>query len=857
MPLSAGDKLGPYEILAPIGAGGMGEVWKARDTRLDRIVALKTSSQKFSERFDREARAIAALNHPNICQIYDVGPDYIVMEYVEGARIKGPMPLDLALRAAIQLAAALDAAHRKAITHRDLKPDNILTTKSGVKVLDFGLAKFEPLKHPRGDETETRAITQEGSIVGTLEYMAPEQLQGKPADPRSDIFSFGCVFYEILTGKRAFRGDNQATLIAAILDRDPEPIALHQPSISPGLERVVKTCLAKDPDDRWQHSSDLKKELEWVLESSSSTIGAAAPAHSRRNIFAGGLLIGVLAAMLAAFALFYSRTVKAPTPAVRFEVPLPEGTYWGPNDFPAISPDGSLIMFAATRRDGSRSLWLRPMSSLSAQPIPGTQTTAISTGLVGAWSPDGRAIAHVHDFKLLKIDISGGAAQALGAVPVRGVPTWSSSGTILFTSNDAPFRLYQAPAAGGDAKLVMAPGLSQNCPSFLPDGRHFLYLVYSGESGLYIGSLDSKEGKRLTGGSSGVFAAPGWLLNVRGSTLVAQSFDPDKQTLSGGPIPIAEQVAIVGPNGGGFSISRNGVLAYRTATPPVPADLVWYDRQGNRVASVGKPALYTNPALSADGKRLAVSRGLGPINREIWVENLAMGTSSRFTFSQADDINPIWSPDGSKIAFSSNRKGNYDIYWKAASGAGADQLLVESTERKAVEDWSPDGKLLLFNTGTREVDALPMTGERKPYPVLKATFRQYDARLSPDGHWIAYVSEESGRAEIFVQTFPPTGGKWQISASGGMEPTWRGDGKELYFLNETKFMAADVSVNGSSIEAGAPKPLFDAPIDRATNRRNHYVAAADGQRFLFIATAKAIDTTPFVVVQNWQPALNR
>jgi serine/threonine protein kinase len=411
MAISVGDTLGPYEILAPIGAGGMGEVWKARDTRLDRIVAIKTSSKHFSERFEREARAIAALNHPNICQIYDVGPDYLVMEYVEGPQITGPLPLALALKAAIQLASALEAAHRKSITHRDLKPANILTTKSGVKVLDFGLAKFELMKDAHGDETKTRALTQEGTIVGTLQYMAPEQLQGKPTDARSDIFSFGCVLYEILTGKRAFLAENQATLTAAIMDREPEPVAVHQPMIPPVLERVVKKCLAKDPDDRWQTASDLKSELQWVLDSGSE---AAMPApvveHRRRHARLGWILAAVSTVLLAGFAIYHFRT--APAATSRFEVALPEGASWGNFDYPVVSPDGSRILFSATSRYATRSLWIRPIDSVSAQPLPGTEASALYPG---AWSPDGRSIAYVADGKLCRLEMAGGSPQILSS----------------------------------------------------------------------------------------------------------------------------------------------------------------------------------------------------------------------------------------------------------------------------------------------------------------------------------------------------------------------------------------------------------------------------------------------------------
>jgi Tol biopolymer transport system component len=440
------------------------------------------------------------------------------------------------------------------------------------------------------------------------------------------------------------------------------------------------------------------------------------------------------------------------------------------------------------------------------------------------------------------------------------MPAWGPSGVILFTGGESPYPLYQIPASGGEAKKVAGSGYAQFFPSFLPGGRSFLYCTPGGglgyDASLYAAALDSKQVKRLVTGSSGVFVQPGWLLYVRGSTLVAQSFDPDKQALSGDPIQIADQVAAVALiNAGGFSVSQN-VLAYRRAPPPQPSDLTWYDRQGKRLGTVGEPAVYTNPALSPDGKRLAVGR-LDPAtnNRNIWVLDLVRGVSSRLTFDKADDTNPVWSPDGSRIAFSSSRKENRNIYWKAASGAGADEPLLEAAESKSVEDWSADGKLLLFNINTSEIDALPLSGDRKPYPVLKAPFTQAHASLSPDGHWIAYVSQESGRMEVFVQDFPPAGGKWQISNSGGTEPSWRHDGKELYYLNGTKLEAVDVNTAGSSFEAGFPKDLFDVPVVNDLNRRNRYVATPDGRRFLFVTSPKTIDAAPFLVVQNWQTLL--
>jgi len=859
MPVSTGDKLGPYEILAPIGAGGMGEVYRARDTRLERVVAIKVSRTEFSDRFEREARAISSLNHPHICQLYDVGPNYLVMEYLEGTPLKGPLPVDQALKYAAQICDALDAAHKKNIIHRDLKPTNILITKQGIKLLDFGLAKVGPVV--RADEgTMTMALTGKGQILGTLLYMSPEQVNGQEADSRSDIFSFGLVLYEMLTGKQAFAASTPASLIAAILERPAPSVA----EVAPGtLDRVLKRCLEKDPENRWQSARDLKAELEWMLESG---LNAAPPAleQRRRTARLGWLLAGVFAALLAAaaFGLVHGRTAAAPAAAIRFEVPLPEGTSWTPAGFPAVSPDGSRILFSAVKRDGTISLWIRPMDSVNAQAIPGTESELLSGA---GWSPDGRSIVYAAEGKLRRLEIDGGSPRILGSA--TSVPAWSAAGVILFTGGEAPFRLYQIPASGGEAKVATSSANPQFDPSFLPDGRRFLYFVPGGGTGgglfvsgapvgLYAGSLDSKEVERLTDGSSGVFAPPNWLLYVRGSTLVAQSFDPAKHSLSGDPFPIAERVRVNGGHGG-FSVSQNGVLAYRRALPPSPDELIWYDRQGKRLGTVGEPASYSNPALSPDGKRLAIGRIDPATNtRDIWVLDLTRGVSSRYTFDKADDTNPVWSPDGSRIAFSSDRKGARDIYWKAAGGAGADEpVLATAGEAKSVEDWSADGKLLLFNVGTRAIFALPLSGDRKPYPVLKASFAQSQGRLSPDGHWIAYVSAESGRQEVFVQNFPPAGGKWQISTGGGSEPSWRRDGKELYFMNDTKLEAVDVKEAGSSLEAGIPKELFDAPVDAGAARRNHYVATADGQRFLFVTATKSTDAAPFIVVQNWQAAL--
>ena len=849
MSLKPGTRLGPYEILAPIGAGGMGEVWKARDTRLDRTVAIKKSAAQFSERFEREAHAVAALNHPHICTLYDVGPDYLVMEYIEGAPLKGPLPLEEALRLAVQIADALGAAHRKGIVHRDLKPGNILVTKAGVKLLDFGLAKTQPVSAPgEVGQTLTTPLTGEGAIVGTPQYMAPEQVEGKPVDARTDIFAFGSVLYEMVTGRRAFLGKTPASMIAAILAAEPPPLTSLQPLAPPALERVVKTCLAKDPEERWQSARDLKLALLSVSE-------VGLPSSAKRN-WIGWLLAGVffLATVLVT-ALALLRQPPSAQP-VRFPILPPEKVTVRAPQGPVVSPDGERLVFAGTRADGQTMLWVRALNSVHVQSIPGTEGA-----LFPFWSPDSRSIAFSATGRLKRVEPAGGMPQTLCAAGSGAAGSWNREGVILFGGSGLPIQ--RVSVGGGEPQPVTmldtAHGENSHyCPYFLPDQRRFLY--FASNYVLRVGSLDGRVQATLpVKASPFAYAPPGYLLYPSDGSILARRFDLGRLQLTGEPVLVAEQVAqILGYPWFPFSVSENGVLAWLTSTSGNLAQLTWFDATGRRLETVGEPADYSNPALSPDEKKLAVGiREPVTGTRDIWIFDLARGSRTRFTFDTADDMNPTWSPDGSLIAWSSNRKGARDLYVKSASGTGEDQLLVESGADKSAEHWSADGRFLFYNQASAALHALPMTtgSERKPLALLSGKFGTTQARLSPNGKFLAYRSNESGRAEIYVQSFPPAGGKWQVSTSGGTDPWWSQDGKQLFYLSGERLTAVPVKTEGAQFEAGLPRFLFEVRLPAIL--RNRYVVSANGQRFLVNALVDQPQQGPMTVLVNWPAALKR
>ncbi len=893
MTLAPGSRLGPYEILSAVGAGGMGEVYKAKDTRLDRTVAVKvlpphlSENAEFRQRFEREARTISSLSHPHICALHDIGSqdgvEYLVMEYLEGETLadrlasRGALPLEQVLRYGVEIADALDKAHRQGIVHRDLKPGNVMITKSGVKLLDFGLAKAMEANRSQSGLTSSPtvaggpALTREGTILGTFQYMAPEQLEGKETDARTDIFALGCVLYEMVTGRKAFSGASQASLVSAIMKEEPAPISEVQPTSPPALDRIVKTCLAKDPDDRWQSASDLKRELRWIGEGSQA--GTVAPVVGRRpgrERLAWGLMaLAFLAGLAAVVAAMRSADrAAALSRPVRTSIVLPDQTAVRGL---AISPDGRRVVVVARDSSGKNLLWIRPLDSLSVQALPGTENPSFPF-----WSPDSRFIGFFADGKLKKIDASGGPAETLCDAPVNRGGAWGREGVIVFSPvSDGP--LYRVSASGGPpAPLTRFDPVrgetSHRWPFFLPDGRRFLYVVASfggrrEKTGIYVGSLDSKEETFLASANSRVaYAPPGYLLFARDRNLLAQPFDAKETRILGDPLPVAGQVQFFPQNYNTlFTVSENGVLLYQPRSAAGVAQLVWFTRSGAPIVPLGAPGDQANPRISPDGKRVGLDiNDPSTGNNDVWIYESSGGIPTRLTSDPGFDNGPIWSPDGSRVSFMSLRKGKADLFQKSSRGAGSEEALYVSDRSKYPTDWSPDGRLILYrgfdeNTNL-ELWTVPVSGDRKPTPFLKAAFGVDHGQFSPDGRWVAYASNESGRWEIYVAPFPEPGGNWKVSSAGGSEPRWRRDGKELYYIApDGKLMAVDVKVGSSAFEAGAARSLFQ------TRRREHIAAAdlfsydvsADGQRFLVNTDVGEVTSSPLTVVLNWTAELKR
>ena len=876
MALAAGSKLGPYEILAPLGAGGMGEVYRARDPRLGRDVAIKVLPERVSSdpealaRFEREAQAIAALSHPNILAIHDFGRQgdvaYAVTELLEGPTLsvrlaRGPLPRDDLARIGGEICAALAAAHRKGIIHRDLKPANVMLTKAGVKLLDFGLAKTLARPHLDGlttTKTETE-LTEAGTIMGTLDYMSPEQLEGKTIDARSDIFSLGGTLYEMATGRRAFSGSSPASLISSILKDDPTPITTLQPLSPPALERVVRMCLAKDPDKRWQSAQDVGAELAWALGPDAPG-KQGAPRHRRLEKIAWGL---ALVAAFVAGAALSGILRKAPVEAapIRFLIPPPKGTTFSlsveQHDL-ALSPDGRRIAIVLTSAGMPRpQLWIRSLAETAPTPLDGTDGAASPF-----WSPDGRFLAFFADGKLKKIAAAGGLPQTICSVAGSNDGSWGSDGTILFSQIFADNEgIYQVSASGGGAPtLVILPDTDRKrWPQFLPDGRHFLYLARDPSTQRYVLRAATLGGREITTIAPPVesrveYAPPGHLVFLREGALVARRFDPAKLQFSGEPISLADHILEFRHSGWApFSVSPAGVIAFRAGT--ADSQLAWVDRTGRSLGPVGPPGEYRTLRLSPDGRKLAVEK-YGPTgDSDIWILDIARNVLTPLTHDEGLESKPTWSPDGREIVFSSHGTGSRNGVTRISVASGEEKVLLPIFGNfEWTEDWSPDGRTLTFDhveSSRITFWLLPLEGERKPVAFRQGPYHSGGAVFSRDGRWIAYVSTESGRPEVFITPARAPGEHWQVSTSGAARepPRWRADGKELFYVSaEDQLMAVPLKVVGESLDPGAPVRLFRIE----SNAEQMYDAAPDGQRFL-LNPGTARGSVPVTVVVNWKP----
>ena len=876
MALATGTKLGPYEIQAPLGAGGMGEVYLARDTRLGRDVAIKvlpshlSSDPDLKARFEREAKAISALSHPHICHLYDIGSqagtDYLVMELLEGESLadrlkKGPLPLKQALQYGIEIAEALDKAHTNGIVHRDLKPGNVMLTKSGAKLLDFGLAK--PVQNlataaSGSMATMSKPLTVEGMIVGTFQYMAPEQLQGHDADARSDLFTLGTVLYEMMTGKRAFAGKSQISVMSAILENEPEPVSSAQPLASPALDHVIQRALAKDPNDRWQTSRDLIHELKW----SAVVTGRLPPASRRRantRETLAWLIAGALVVVLLAGAI-WSRDSKPPAETMYFPAPLP---------FPAtdiaISPNGHTIAVVAYQESARKNMiWIYELGSHGARSLTGTEGASYPF-----WSADGRSVAFFADAQLKKLEVAGGPVQTICDAPQGRGGTWNKDGVIVLAP-ETTAGLFRVPASGGTPTKISTFDQSRGegslrWPVFLPDGKHFLYLAgnFTGQKGanaIYVGSLDSNEKRFIVEATSNAaYAAPGYLLFYRDRTLLAQPFDLKHLALTGEASVISPEIQYLPQvKRAVFAVSDRGLLLAQTGSEATFSQLAWFDRRGNAVGAVGKPDVYGNVFLAPDGKSVATDKtDMASLNIDIWTLELQRDGSKRLTFDPAIDAVPIWSPDATRLVFASNRQTYFGLYVKNSDGANDEKNIVKENVGNFPSDWSRDGKYILYCRGP---DLWFLTyPELKSSLFLKAPSVLRNGQFSPDGKWVAYASNESGKWEIYVTSFPDARGRWQISSGGGEQPRWRGDGKELFYLSlDGKMMAAPVTT-GAHFDAGTPVALFQSTPRQPVLVYDLFVydVSRDGQRFLINTQVKQADSAPMSVILNWPAKLEK
>jgi len=857
----------------------MGEVYRARDTRLDRTVAVKilpahlSSNAEARQRFDREARTISSLSHPNICHLYDVGQQdetsFLVMEYLEGETladrlVKGPLPVEQVLKYGIETCEGLERAHKTGLIHRDLKPGNIMLTKSGAKLMDFGLAK--PVQMASSGLTQTlptpqQPLTTEGAVVGTFQYMAPEQLEGKEADTRSDIFSLGAVLYEMATGQRAFSGKSAASTIAAILAAHPPAVSSIQPLLPSALDHLIKSCLAKDPDERLQTVHDVKMQLQWIAQGASQTPVPAGNGGGRAVGRLPWLLVALLLLVLAGGGVaWWSSAHRAASPMYFSSVmPFPV------NDI-ALSPDGRRAAVVAYWEAADKYvIWIHEIGSRNADTVSGTEGASHPF-----WSPDGRFVGFFADGKLKKVDLaSHQSPQILCDAPNGRGGTWNRDGVILFAP-DASGGLYRVSSAGGApvevTKVDASRSQSSNrWPYFLPDQKHFLYLGanFSGEfdkNAIFVGSLDSSETHMVVAASSNAaYADPGFLLYVKDTTLVAQPFDLRSYSLMGEPHAINDQIQYFQTTDlAVFSVFGRGTLLLQTGKGANKSQLLWFDRSGKQLGAVGPLGRYRNVSLSPDGRRVLFDEMESDGRHyDIWMRDVSSEATARLTFGPGLNQLATWSPDGKQIVYTGIRKSSWMVFVKNSDGSGSERQIVDNTVYlQGPWDWSRDGRILIWRNG--ELWYVTVS-DRQPKPIFQGNSIVRNAQFSPDEKWIAYSSNETGTREVYVSQFPRTETKWQVSRGGGAEPRWRRDGKELFYLSgEGKMIAVPVKADGT-FEAGSPAALFQTHLRQPISAMDQvsYDVTADGRRFLIDSKVDDPDAAPLSVVLNWAAELDK
>jgi Tol biopolymer transport system component len=895
MQLAPGTRLGAYEIVGLLGAGGMGEVFRAVDARLDRHVALKVlpeavaSDPERTARFQREAKVLASLNHPNIATIHGLehanGEHFIVMELVEGETLadrigRGPIPIDDALAIARQLAEGLEAAHEQGVIHRDLKPANIKLRPDGaVKVLDFGLAKAlaGDGSHARVQLTNSPTITSPvaatgiGILLGTAPYMSPEQARGRPVDRRTDIWAFGCVFYEMLCGKRAFEGEDVTDALAAVVRSEPDWTAL-PPGLPAPVLRVLRACLQKDSHLRRQHIGDVRLDLTAINEPSPpvSVPQPETAALSRRR----WAVVAVAAIASAALGVAVDRVRRAPvaTEPIEFTIPAPAGATFatppsagsGVASQAAISPDGRQIVFVANDQNGYR-LWLRSLATSESRPLNGTEN-----GAFPFWSPDNRFIGFFAEGKLKTLSLSGGPAFVVCAAADGRGGTWSRDNVIVFAPS--PRGVLQRVSAGGSPPVDVSRideeygETNHRFPFFLPDGRHFLFTAAVGTccpaakpGQIRIGRVDTLDSTVLLQAESAAIYRSGYVLFNREGTLMAQSFDASSRTLAGDPVRVADGMDAEGSRYTSVSASTNGVLVYGKGQAMPTSRLTWLDRTGRELATVGDAGTSPNLALSPDERAVVAAIGRGA-NIDIQSIDLQTGTQVRLTFDPGNDTVPIWSPDGQRIVFQGQRSGRSSLFQKTIAGTTTEEVLLDGGGGNIVPtDWSSDGRYLLYTLvpfgGNNDIWVLPFTADRKPIPFLQTAAVESDAVFAPNGKWVAYSSRENAQSEVYVEPFPRTGGKIQISRSGGTKPIWRRDGAEIYYLSsDLHLMAAAFNITNGRAET--PQALFSIPNVGVFAVGRQYAVSRDGQRFLFNMRQPQAEV-PLTVIVNWPATLQK